>query len=445
MKSKQKPNVIWIVADQLRASAIGCNGDPNAYTPNLDRLAALGVNFNRAVSGYPLCCPFRGSMLTSTYPHKCVPGHQYQMPENAKTIAHAFNEKGYSTSYFGKWHLDGFRESTGRSTHHIVPPHRRGGFSHWVGYENNNSQWDTWVHGTNIDKPYRLDGYETDVLTDMFITHMEEQITKSEKPQPFFSVLSIQPPHDPYVAPEQFSRNYNAGNIEFRKNVPNVEWIRSKASRELAGYYAQIENFDWNIGRIIEALMRNDLYSNTHIIIFSDHGDMQGSHGQYHKTTVYEESIRIPFIISGITTHYDGFINKDSDILINHVDIGPTSLGLCGIDKPDWMEGSDYSGYRLLERPKVDKPDSAFIQSVIPTYHHNSCDRPWRAVVSNDGWKYACFENSDWLLFNLTEDPFELVNMAHNSLYQKKRNYLKSKLKDWINRTGDNFRVPTEY
>ena len=99
---------------------LSCNGDPNVHTPNIDALADMGVNFTRAVSGYPLCCPFRGSMLTSRYPHECVHGHEYQMPPEMPTIADVFNENGYHTAYFGKWHLDGFHEREGRAALHTV-------------------------------------------------------------------------------------------------------------------------------------------------------------------------------------------------------------------------------------------------------------------------------------------------------------------------------------
>ena len=163
-ESVDHPNVIWIFGDQHRAQALGCMGDPNVHTPNIDRLAAEGLTFTHAVSGFPLCCPFRGSLLTGRYPHHCVPGHEYQMPPEQPTVATVFNEAGYRTSYFGKWHLDGFHESDGRAALHIVPPERRGGFDDWVGYENNNSQWDCWVHGGEGDDAfhYRLPGYETD-------------------------------------------------------------------------------------------------------------------------------------------------------------------------------------------------------------------------------------------------------------------------------------------
>lgn len=176
-ESTPHQNAIWIFGDQHRAQALSCNGDPNLSTPNIDRLAIEGQNFERAVSGFPLCCPFRGSLLTSRYPHECVPGHEYPLPPDMPTIAHVFNDHGFDTAYFGKWHLGGFKERNGRAAMHIIPPDRRGGFKTWVGYENNNSQWDCWVHGGEGADAfhYRLPGYETDALTDMLIDYIRRQ------------------------------------------------------------------------------------------------------------------------------------------------------------------------------------------------------------------------------------------------------------------------------
>jgi len=444
------PNVIWIFGDQHRAQATGYMGDPNAHTPNLDRLAAEGLAFTRAVSGFPLCCPFRGSLLTGRYPHHCVPGHEYQMPPDQPTLATVFNAAGYRTSYFGKWHLDGFKEREGRAGLHIIPPERRGGFEEWIGYENNNSQWDCWVHGGagNDAFQYRLPGYETDALTDLFIDYLDQRGEERFEAQhtdlvarPFFAVLSVQPPHDPYVAPAEWMAHHTPGSVVLRPNVPNVPRVLEQARRELAGYYAQIENLDWNLGRIREALARNDLAENTHIIFFSDHGDMHGSHGQFRKTSPWEEAIRIPFIIGGHTPRY---ANKDGSVTapINHVDIAPTTLGLCGIDAPAWMEGTDYSGYRIWGREVAREPDSAYLQLVVPTMHGDSVDRPWRGIVTRDGWKYLVLEGQPWLLFNLNEDPYEQVNLAHNTRFAHERRALHARLAQWIAETGDTFALP---
>ncbi len=444
----KRKNVIWILSDQQRASAMSVSGDPNLHTPNLDILAKTGVNFTDAVSGFPLCCPFRGSMLTGLYPHKAVNGHEVRLDENQKTIAHVMNENGYDTFYLGKWHLDGFHESEGRAAHHAIPPERQGGFKRWVGYENNNSPWDCWVHETNDGKDFefRLNGFETDVLTDMMVDYLEKQAERrhSGDDTPFFAVLSVQPPHDPYIAPPEFMKKHNPSDLIFRENVPNVEYVRKQASAELSGYYAMIENLDWNIGRIVACLNQTDLYRDTHILFFSDHGDMLGSHGQFRKTTPYEEAVRVPFLISG--EHPMGYDNRGCGevpgVFINHADIAPTTLGLCGIEPPDWMQGVDYSHYRLPDHKRYDEPDSAYLQSVIPTRHHDSIDKPWRGIITKDGYKYVCFEQIPWLMFDLNADPYEQVNLAHNSKYHEKLADLNRKAREWAERLGDPFPFP---
>lgn len=438
-------NVIWIFGDQHRAQALSCNLDPNLNTPHIDRLSEEGLNLERAVSGYPLCCPYRGSLLTSRYPHECVPGHEYQLPADMPTIADVFNQHGYETAYFGKWHLDGYKERQGRAGLHVIPPERRGRFTRWIGYENNNSQWDCWVHGGEGDSAfqYRLPGYETDCLADLLIDYIQEKGRQQEAGEgsPFFAVLSVQPPHDPYLAPAEYMSRHNPARLQMRPNVPPIERIQAKARRELAGAYAQIENLDWNVGRIRQALVEAGLDQHTHLIFFSDHGDMHGSHGQFKKTSPWEESIRIPFILGGLQPRYEARSGRDP-VLLNHVDVAPTTLGLCGIDKPAWMRGVDLSGLRLLDRPRPELPDSAFLQSVVATGHADSIDRPWRGIVSADGWKYVALEGQPWLLFNLNEDPFELVNHAFNSLYRQERKRLHDRLAQWIADTGDVFALP---
>lgn len=437
-------NIIWIFGDQHRAQALSDSGDPNLNSPNIDRLGREGIRYERAVSGTPLCCPYRGSLLTSRYPHECVPGHEYPLPEGQQTVANVFNENGFDTAYFGKWHLDGFHEADGRAAFHTVPPGRRGGFKRWIGYENNNRQWDCWVHGHEADgtdiERYLLPGYETDCLSDMLIDFIEEKgkAKCDDQAEPFFAILSVQPPHNPYVAPAEFMAKHNPAQIQLRPNVPDVERIQIRARRELAGMYAMIENLDWNVGRIMAALKQADLDRDTYVIFFSDHGDMHGSHGQFLKTSPWEESMRVPFMIhSGKQT---GTVLKDT--LVNHVDIAPTSLGLAGIDPPDWMCGHDFSCHWDESRPQVPDPDSAFIQIVVPTRHPDSTDRPWRAIVTDGGWKYVVLENQPWLMFNLNEDPYELVNLAHNTDFAAERLRLQNRLRQWIDDTGDSFPLP---
>jgi arylsulfatase A-like enzyme len=463
-----QPNVIWFLGDQFRSFAISCNGDPNVHTPNIDILSRTGVNFDHAVTSFPLCSPFRGSMLTGRYPHHCVPGHEYPLPPGQPTIAKPFREAGYRTAYFGKWHVDGWKERNGRAGLHIVPADRRGGFDDWVGYENNNSQWDCWVHG-GFGKDafqYRLPGYETDELTNLLIKYLKErgEEAKAGKGKPFFAIVSVEPPHNPHVAPAEFMSHYNGGQLELRANVPPVERIQEQTRRELAGYYAQIENLDWNLGRVRKTLEETGMQFNTYIFHFADHGDMMGSHGHFLKTTPFEESIRIPMIVSGGVPYYNGNRSGRPSVPFNSVDIAPTTLGLCGIRKPSWMEGTDYSHYRLARRPRESEPDSAYLEQVVPPgffgpilpmdtlaerveqadaeIQGGCINLPWRGLVTRDGWKYACLPNTSWLMFNLNEDPYELVNLVHYNSHRSERKKLIDRLKQWVSDTGDTFAVP---
>lgn len=438
-----QPNVIWVFGDQHRGQAVSYMGDPNLSTPNLDRLAAEGWTSTAALSGFPLCCPARGSLLTGLYPHHCVPAHLEGLPDHQPTVATVLREHGYHTAYFGKWHVGGgwHPDQGTRAVFHVVDPAKRGDFDTWIGYENNNSQFDCWVHGGEGESAYmsRLEGYETDALTDYLLAYLAERARQPNVP--FFAVLSVQPPHNPYVAPEAWMQRHTPGRIILRRNVPAVPWVEERARRELAGYYAMIENLDWNVGRLRHALGSLGLEHNTHILFFSDHGDLHGSHGQFLKTNPLEESIRVPFIIGGHVpqhVHTSGF----DSVLVNMVDIAPTTLGLCHVPVPDWMEGRDLSGFRLKDEPTPDRPDSAYLQCVVPTGHEDSVDRPWRGIVTDDGWKYVVLEGQPWLMFNLRDDPYEQVNMAHNRRFATERTRLQKRLAQWIAETGDDFPLP---
>ena len=165
------------------------------------------------------------------------------------------------------------------------------------------------------------------ILKDKLIRYLEQP-----KDQPFFAVLSVFPPHNPYLAPEQFAEGLCAENIKLRSNVPNVPWVKQQAQRELAGYYAMVRNLDWNVGRLVQALDKLNLADDTYIVFFSDHGDMHGSHGWFRKTNPYGESCRVPFIIStGHGCMYSvapGLLYGANnaclcDAPLNHVDVAP--------------------------------------------------------------------------------------------------------------------------
>ena len=428
-------------------------GDPNVATPHLDRLAAEGSHFPSALSGTPLCTPARGSFLTSRYPHNSTaPTHDSPFDSAQPTIATVMKSEGYETCFIGKWHLDGRDRGDDTDDTHIeartriIPAGRRGGFERWFGFEFSNRPFDTWI---NVDEDGRtvvkkLDGYQTDALTDLLLDWVDDRAAADN---PFFAVLSVEPPHNPYIAPADSTRGHSAANVVFRPNVPNVRTVRDIAGPELAGYYASIERIDDNVGRIREYLRVSGLAESTYIFFFSDHGDMHGSHGQFRKTAPWEEAIRVPMIVGGPSREHQELAYSSIDSLVNHVDVAPTTLGLCGIGVPSWMEGYDYSrrlideNWHDVEAPD-DEPTSAYLSLPIATGHENSVDREYRGIVTKDGWKYVCLEGQPWLMFDLRDDPYEQVNLALNPRWAAERSRLQQILTEWIRSTGDTFALP---
>ena len=404
------------------------------------------MRFTRAQSVFPLCCPARGTLLTGRYPHECVTGHEVRLPPEIPTIAHAFRDAGRQTAWFGKWHLDGFSEKTGRAAFHHVPRERRGGFDTWVGYENNNAQFDCHVHGhrglpgrteEEVER-HRLPSFETDDLTDLFIEHLEALAAADE---PFFAVLSVQPPHDPYTAPAGWMRRHRPADVVLPRNVPPIPWIEEQARREIAGACALIENLDHNVGRVREALHRLGLTDNTAVVYLSDHGDQHGAHGHFRKCTPYAGSVNVPLIVGGRCDRHHQ-LRHEQDAVVGTADVLPTTLGLCGIEPPADMPGHDFSGMtrpRGAGRDAGPPPDATLLQYLNPTGHPPSVDFPWRGIVTSDGWKYAAFAGAPYLMFDAGEDPLELRNLAHHAHAAPKRRELHARLVALLAEVGDNF------
>ena len=441
----QKKNIIWIFGDQHRGQTLGIMGDPNVHTPNLDRMSTEGMYFPQACANNPWCCPARFMMMTGLYSHKGI----YKTPPPAPmdpelpTIATLLKDGGYHTAYFGKWHLNG-RGQAGVKKEQVrtVPKEGRGGFDTWVGYENNNSQYDCWVHGHIEDQNVpvtRLGDYETDSLTDYLLDEIDRR-KDDHREQPFFAALSVQPPHVPNVAPERDMVRHTPGKVALRPNVPPVKRVEDHARRELAGYHAQIENLDWNVGRVLKRLSEHDMLDDTLIIFFSDHGDCMGSHGYREKSSPWEESVRVPFIIAG-GVPYKGRPAGQRNEMVSLIDLLPTTLGLAEVEVPDWVDGYDFSGV-VRNDVGADAPDSIYLQHCVRKMLKDGCDRAWRAVVTQDGWKYAVIPDAPYLMFNLNEDPYEMNNLAFNQRFIAERTQLHQRLENWIQETGDEFSLP---
>ena len=426
---------------------MGFMGDENVRTPNIDNLAREGVTFVNAVSGNPWCCPFRGALITGLYPHvNGVVKTPSALDPAIPTITQPFKEAGYHTAWVGKWHLDGSNCVT-----HYIPPERRGGFDYFMGYESTDHPNETVVFGNDSEEPTRLPGYETDALTDLFINHLERHIGgNSNEYQPFFAVLSVEPPHNPYISPTDidgdFKYYHNPQTIKLRPNVPPGKWAE-EAKSNLAGYYGMIENIDTNVGKLRAALKKMDIDRETYIIFMSDHGDCLNSHGHWFKSSPWEESIKIPFIVSCVGE--GGYLQQGvSTSMINHIDIAPTTLGLCGISVPENMQGYDFSSKCLRRECKryqknpLPEPESAYLQQIVRKCYRHCINKQWRGVITRDGWKYVCYPNADAMLFNLNDDPYEMANLCDDTVYYRHKQRLHRLLQKYIQDTNDSFELP---
>jgi len=316
--NKKRPNVLIVLADQFRAQATGYAGDPNVMTPHLDSLASKSVNFKNAVSGMPVCSPFRASLITGQRPlTHGVFMNDVQLDTTAVTMGKVFSEAGYDTGYIGKWHLDGH----GR-LQFIPPGNRRQGFNFWKVNECTHD-YNSSVYYDNNDPNRKIwNGYDTFAQTDAAISYMKE---KKVSDNPFLMILSWGTPHAPYhTAPEIYKERYDPATIKLHENVP--ESLMDKAKKDLAGYYAHITALDDMVGKLIHNLKETGQWENTIIVFSSDHGDLLGSHGAYKKQQPYNESIRVPMLFH-LPENLDIAIGE-REALLNSEDIMPTLLDL---------------------------------------------------------------------------------------------------------------------
>ncbi|MFB6218330.1 MAG: sulfatase-like hydrolase/transferase, partial [Halobacteriaceae archaeon] len=198
-------NVVVVLCDQLRRSALGCYGDPNVSTPNVDRLAAEGAPLTSACSTYPVCVPARFTMVTGEYAHtRNVPAIDYSLSPAEDTIADAFSAAGYETAHVGKWHLaghhrfhydDAYGDTARRLNRMPVPADKRGGFDHFRGFELRNGPFDTCYFAEDDPEPRAIEGYQTDGLFELGMEYA------AGADDPFFLTISVEPPHPPLTAP----------------------------------------------------------------------------------------------------------------------------------------------------------------------------------------------------------------------------------------------------
>ncbi|MEW6302917.1 MAG: sulfatase [Verrucomicrobiota bacterium] len=414
-----RPNILFLMPDQMRGMDMGCMGNREVKTPNLDRLAAEGILFRNTFANSPVCCPARAILLTGMYTHKNgMIANDLRLRESHVTIAELLGDAGYRTGFIGKWHLDGGPRHPG-----FVPPGpRRQGFQFWAASECSHQHFKQ-MYFRDDDTPIIAQKFEAEEWTDVAIEFLK---AKSEKP--FFLMIQMGPPHDPYGAPEKYMKMYDAEKLTMRPNWK--EGVRNAGRKELAAYYAAITAIDDQVARLVQTLKDAGQDENTVIFVTSDHGDMLGSHGARLKRKPWEESIRVPGILRYPAKVKGGRVE---DTLVSHVDLAPTFLGLCGMKPPAFMQGTDLSDFVLGKTRRA--PDSVFFQIFVP-FDGDGTPFPWRGVRTGR-YMYARTEKEPWVLYDLQSDPYELKNLATDPASAKVRAELEAKLTDWMRRTGD--------
>ncbi len=449
-----KPNVLYIIADELREISLSCTGDPNIRTPGLDSLAASGVLFTRMYTPNPVCSPTRASIHTGLYPHNAgMPHNGYHLRETAPTLAEILLKAGYETGHIGKWHLDGEsskyteddkesfkplrKEWSDPASYAYVDSASHRGFKYWAGFEHGHQYFGSRYWGNEHKAILLPEGkYEPDVQTELAI-----QFIRNNRDKTWYLDLNFGTPHFPLirdnVKPSDLAL-FDPESLILRSNVPPS--FEAELREILAIYYAMIHNIDENIQKLISALKEEGLLENTLIIFTSDHGDMLLSHGQHYKRRPQEESSRVPFIVS-----YPGRLNsrRIANQYLSLVDVFPTVLGMLNVEAPA-NEGQSFVPI-LTGKSNEEIHSSIYMggawfggRDYDPGLHSKN---PWRAVRTKNYMMAFLKTSGSQLdaiqLFDMNKDPFEMNNLVDDPAFNEVKKQLTGELAGWIKRTGD--------
>ncbi len=399
-------NVLFIASDDLN-SDLHALGDPDVYTPNLDRLAEMGVAFTHAYNQSPLCAPSRASIMTGYRPDKTTVQDLFGLFRNAipdaVTIPQMFENNGYYTCRIGKIFHAGVPGDIGRAG--------RDDPASWMQTYNPIGKDKTDEHKIkNLSKDipslgaalaYMATEGSDDELTDAISANMAMKIIRDMQTpggyfrpgdQPFFMAVGFYRPHCPYVAPQKYFDMYPLEDIQMpefhekewedkpdaAKSFPTFFWgLNEEESKEIVrAYYASITFMDAQLGTLLDGLEELGLMDRTIIVFWSDHGYMLGHHGQWQKQTLFEHTAVQPLLI--YAPGYSQGIPCDK--IVEMIDIYPTLAELTGFTPPDDLDGR--SLVPLLKNPETDWDYPAFTQQA-------------RTLIVNPGqlqwyqWKYS--------------------------------------------------------
>lgn len=458
--SQKQPNLLIIMADQWRAQATGFDGKEAVKTPYLDKYAKESLVLSQMVSNYPVCSPARAMLMTGQWPIKnkvysnvnsASAPFGVELQEAAVTWSDILKKNGYSNGYIGKWHLDSPYKPFIPTSNNVgkvawnewTAPEKRHGFDYWYSYgtydvHNRPMYWDT---NAKRDEFHYVDQWGPIHEADKAIAFMKNEDGKIRKSDaPFSLVVSMNPPHSEYeTVPENYYNLYKDIPLEDLLTDENIPPAGTKGGdqyrHDIKYYYANITGVDEQIGRILQGLKDQKLDENTIVIIMADHGNCLGKHSEVSKNNIYEESLRIPYIVN-----WKGRIapRVDNTFLGSLPDIYPTLLDLMGMKNqiPVTIDGKSYAQYYLNGKGKT--PSEQFILGAIIS-DNVDINSGFRGVRTKD-FKLSYVKTkgqNERVLFDLKEDPFEMINIydPQHPMVKKFTPLLKKYLKD----TGDAF------
>ncbi len=444
--SARKPNILFIIADDLNAG-IGCYGHPLVKTPNIDRLAARGVRFDRAYCQFPLCGPSRNSFLTGLYPNSTGIQANAQIFRQTiprqQSMPQAFRLDGYLAVRIGKLYHYNVPNSIGTNGHDdpgswememnpagcdrlqeepnifSLTPGQFGGTLSWLASKNPDAK--------------HTDGMEAETAEWVL-----ERCAKHPE-RPFFLAVGFFRPHTPYVSPESYFQKYPTdkmpvvpGTVYDQKGVPPASLMSYKKEQDkltddlrrqaLQAYFASITFMDAQAGKVLDALDRLGLSDNTIVVFTSDHGYHTGEHGLWQKQSLFEESTRVPLIVAA-----PGVKPGTARSPVGMVDIFPTLAELTGTKTPANIQGQ--SLVPMLKDPAAKGRGWALSQVVrgggikrAPGASAATGDNVKRFMgytLRTDRWRYTEWDEGKQgrQLYDHDKDPKEQTNLAEDPAF----------------------------
>lgn len=434
----KKPNILLILADQHRQDCIGCYGNPDVKTPNIDLLAQNGTRYDEHYTVYPVCTPSRYSMLSGQYTHQhCAWTNESTLPNGTATFPKILKNNGYSTAAVGKMHFTPTYQNVGFDTMILSEQNGQGRFEddyHKYLMKNGlvdaidlTDQVDT--HRQDASKTYydHFGAFESDLKcehhsTEWITRQALSQIDKWDENGGNLLMVGYIKPHHPFDPPAPYSEMYNPNELTildgYTKDVSELDYenhhgffdhktlSEEKLRRIMANYYGTITQIDDNVGNIVSLLKDKDIYDNTMIIYTSDHGEYLGYHHMLLKGNyLYEPLAKIPLIIKYPNDNQAQRVNNN---LCENIDLSATILSCCKISQADSMCGIDLSDSQNCREFVFS--EGQYGTDAKPNHGYMVRSKSYKLLV-NGSFSKAMF-------FDLYSDKTEMVNLIDNPTYQ---------------------------